>query len=120
MIEVSAKAPKVGKEATIMVDLGDNVQDAIDRFGDEVVFSNYQANVKITVQGGIRRYLESGLSQDEIQAKFDGYKPGVTLERVVDPVAALASKFAKMSPEEQAAAFADLKAKLEAAAGSQE
>ena len=116
MIEVSAKAPKVDKEAKILVDLGDNLDDAVARFGEDVVFSNYQANVKITVQGGIRRYLEAGKTQEEIQSLFEGYKPGVTLERVVDPVAALASKFAKMSPEEQAQAFADLKAKLEAAA----
>jgi len=49
MVEVTAKAPKVEKEATVMVDLGENVQDAIDRFGADVVFSNYIANVKIGV-----------------------------------------------------------------------
>jgi hypothetical protein len=116
-VEIKAKAPKVDKEAAIMVDLGDNAQDAIDRFGAEVVFSNYLANVKIGVQSGIRRYLEAGLGQDEIQAKFENYKPGVTMDRVVDPVAALANKMKSMTPEEQAALFAQLREKLEAAQG---
>lgn len=119
MIEVSAKAPKVNGEATVLVDLGENLDDAVERFGKDVVFSNYLANVKITVQGGIRRYLEAGLDVDAIQDKFTDYKPGVTLDRVVDPVAALAAKFAKMSPEEQAKAFADLKEKLEKAGSAE-
>ena len=64
MIEVKAKAPKIEKEAVILVDLGDNVEDAIARFGGDVVFSNYQANVKITVQSAIRRYIEAGRSEE--------------------------------------------------------
>jgi hypothetical protein len=114
MTEVSAKAPKIGKEAKILVDLGETAEDAIARFGAEVVFSNYLANVKIGVQSAIRRYLEAGLDGDAIQAKFENYKPGVTLDRVVDPVAALAAKLAKMTPEEQEEAFAKLRAKLSA------
>lgn len=114
MVEVTARAPKVEKEATILVDLGDNVQDAIERFGAEVVMSNYLANAKIGVQAGIRRYLEAGLSTDDIQKKFEGYKPGVTMDRVVDPIAAMAAKLSKMTPEEREAAFAQLREKLEA------
>jgi hypothetical protein len=115
MVEVKAKAPKLEREATVLVDLGENVQDAISRFGEEVVFSNYIANVKISVQSGIRRYLEAGLSQEDIQAKFDAFKPGVTMDRVVDPIAAMAAKLSKMTSEEREAAFAALKAKIETA-----
>lgn len=112
MTEVTAKAPKVEKEATIIVDLGETVEDAIARFGAEVVFSNYLANVKIGVQSGIRRYLEAGIAAGDVQAKFENYKPGVTLDRVVDPIAAMAAKLQKMTPEEREAAFAALRAKL--------
>lgn len=112
MTEVSAKAPKINKEATIVVDLGENLADATARFGEEVIFSNYLANAKIGVQSGIRRYLEGGLSQEEIQAKFDNYKPGVTMDRVVDPIAVMAAKLQKMTPEEREAAFAQLREKL--------
>lgn len=115
MMEVKAKDGKDGKEATVLVDLGENLQDATDRFGAEVVFSNYLANVKIGVQSGIRRYIKASLDANAIQAKFDAYKPGVTLDRVVDPMAAMAAKLLKMSPEEREAAFAALKAKIAAA-----
>ena len=113
MTEVSAKAPKVDKEATVIVDLGENVDDAVARFGGDVVFSNYLASVKINVQSAIRRYLEAGLDSNAIQAKFENYKPGVTMDRVIDPIAALAAKLQKMTPEEREDAFAKLRAKLE-------
>jgi len=112
MIEVTAKVPKLGKEATILVDLGDDAADAIVKFGDDVVFSNYLANTKVGIQSGIRRCIEAGLAPNEIQTKYDTFKPGVTVDRVVDPVAAMAAKLSKMSPEEQEAAFAALRAKI--------
>lgn len=117
MVEVTAKVPKLSKEATVLVDLGDNGADAIAKFGDEVVFSNYLANSKVGIQSGIRRCIEAGLNANDIQAKFDSYRPGVTMDRVVDPVAALAAKLSKMTPEEQEAAFAELRAKIAARAG---
>ena len=115
MTEVKAKDGKDGKEATVLVDLGENLEDATSRFGAEVVFSNYLANVKIGVQSGIRRYIKAGLDDDAIQTKFDAYKPGVTLDRVIDPIAAMAAKLVKMTPEERKEAFAALKAKIAAA-----
>ena len=115
MTEVKAKDGKDGREATVLVDLGENLEDATSRFGAEVVFSNYLANVKIGVQSGIRRYIKAGMVDNDIQAKFDNYKPGVTLDRVVDPIAAMAAKLVKMTPEEREAAFAALKEKIAAA-----
>jgi len=113
MVEVKAKDGKDGKEASVLVELGENVQEAIEKFGAEVVFSNYLANVKIGVQSGIRRYIKAGLDSAAIQAKFDAYKPGVTMDRVVDPIAAMAAKLSKMSPEDRAAAFEELRKKIE-------
>lgn len=113
MTEVTARDGKDGRDATVVVDLGENLDDAVARFGAEVVFSNYLANVKIGVQSGIRRYIKAGIDDAAIQAKFDNYKPGVTMDRVVDPIAAMAAKLSKMTPEEREAAFAQLRAKLE-------
>ena len=115
MTEVKAKDGKDGREATVLVDLGESVEDAISRFGGEVVFSNYLANVKIGVQSGIRRYIKAGLADADIQVKFDNYKPGVTMDRVIDPIAAMAAKMLKMTAEEREEAFAVLKAKIAAA-----
>lgn len=114
MTEVKAKAPKVNKEAAVTVDLGVDAQDAITRFGDKVVFSNYLANAVIGVQSAIRRYLEKGKTQEEIQAIMNTYKPGVTLERVIDPLSALANQMENKSDEEMEAIFEQLKAKIAA------
>ena len=113
MLEVKAKAPKKdNKEAIVTVDIGENVQEAIEKFGEAVVFSNYSIGVRLAIQANMRRYLEAGLSQEDIQKKFEGYKPGVAMERVADPLAAAARALEKMSDTEREAAFEALRAKL--------
>jgi hypothetical protein len=117
MTEVTAKDGKDGKSATVLVDLGENMADAAERFGEAVVFSNYLANVKIGVQSNIRRYIKAGLDDNAIQAKFEAYKPGVTLDRVVDPTAAIAKQLDGKTPEEMEAFFEALRAKIMGAQG---
>ncbi len=115
-VEITARV-KVGddlREATIFKDLGDDCPDAIDKFGDTVVFTNYRASAKITAQSAIRRYLKAGKSPEEIVKLMEAWKPGVAIERISDPVAAFKAKFASKSPEEQAAILEELKASLAA------
>ena len=110
-VEIKAKK-KVGdedKEATIYVDFGEDLEDAINKFGEAVVLSNFKASAKITAQAAMRRYLEAKKSAEEVVKLMAAWKPGVAIERVSDPVAAFKAKFASMSPEEQIAALADLK-----------
>ena len=116
MSEVEIKAQvKVGdesREAVIYADLGDDLPNAVDMFGDAVVLSNFKASAKITAQSAIRRYLKAGKSQEEVVSLMKTWKPGVAIERISDPVAAFKAKFASMSKEEQAAALEDLKSSL--------
>jgi len=116
MSEIEIKAQvKIGdesKEAVIFKDLGDDMPDAIDQFGDNVVFTNFRSSAKITAQSAIRRYLKAGKSQDEITVLMAAWKPGIAIERISDPVAAFKAKFAVMTPKEQAAALEDLKLSL--------
>ena len=117
-VEIKAKK-KVGdedKEATIYVDFGENLTDAVTKFGEAVVFSNFKASAKITAQAAMRRYLEAKKSAEEIVKLMAVWKPGVAIERVSDPVAAFKAKFASMTPEEQIAALADLKKDVKSAA----
>ena len=96
------------KEITCMIDLGDSIEDATERFGGEVVFSNFKRAATITAQAAMRRFMEQGLGDNQVADKMGSWRPGVALERTVDPVAALKAKFAKMSPEERAALLAEL------------
>jgi hypothetical protein len=102
-IEVKSKKEVNGevREATVFVDFGETAAESIEMFGDEVVNSGFIAASKITAQGGMRRMLEVGKAQEEITAKMAEWKPGVTLSRETDPMAAALAKFGSLSEEEK-------------------
>ena len=100
-IKASKQIDGVEKECTILFDFGADVNAAIEKFGAEVVFSNFKRSAVITAQAAMRRLLEANKTQAEIETAMAPWKPGVSLERSFDPVKALQSKFATMSPEEQ-------------------
>jgi hypothetical protein len=111
-LALSTKAPKVNKECTITVMRPETATEAIQVCGDEAVVSNAIRNWIVTLQAGIRRALEKGLSQDEIQAKFKDAKMGVAVlvgGGIVDPVQAALAKAATMTPEELAMFIKQLK-----------
>lgn len=95
-------------EATILYDFGDNLSDAVDKFGEEIVFGCYAAASKISGQAAIRRQLENGKTQEDITERMAEWKPGQKLERVTDPVAALKAKLMTMTDEEKQAMLAEL------------
>lgn len=101
MIEVKATKQNTDREVTAFIDLGDNLQDAATKFGDEVVFSNFQSQAKIRAQAIMRDMLTDGKTDEEIAAFMKDWKPGTTRERNIDPTAALMSKFGGMTKEEQ-------------------
>ncbi|MCK5604599.1 hypothetical protein KAR91_22110 [Candidatus Pacearchaeota archaeon] len=106
-IEVNAK--KDEKEATLNYDFGADLDAAVALFGAEVVFTNYRKSAKIDLQAVMRRYLTAGKDCAELVGIW---KPGVTLERIVDPKAAAKNAFAKMDADEKKAFIAELKASL--------
>lgn len=116
--EITAKKTidGVDKIGTIVFDFGEDINQAIELFGAEVVMSNFTKSAIITAQAAIRRMLEAGKTQEEITVKMADWKPGVALERVTDPVASLVARFPTMSAEEQAAVLQ----KLEKAAANAE
>lgn len=110
-IKATKKIDGVDKEATIAYDFGATLEEAVNKFGAEVVFTNFKRTAVITAQAAMRRMLESNKSNDEIVAGMQSWKPGVALERVVDPVASLVGKWDSYTPEEQAEILRKLKSK---------
>ena len=100
------------KECTIEYDFGATVEEAVEKFGAEVVFSGFVAKATITAQAAIRRYLETGKSPEEIQELMNSWQPGVALKGESDPVGAVVRKVAAMSDDDKAAFIADLQKKL--------
>lgn len=102
--EVTAKAPKLEKEATVVVNYADSVEEAVEMFGEEAILSNAFANWRVTLQANIRKSLESGMEPEDVQTKLADAKMGVaSTGGRVDPQAAFIAKFKTSSPEEQAA-----------------
>lgn len=114
-IEVSAKTDIKDKEGKVVksvngavsYDFGDNLAEAVKKFGEPIVFSKFVAQAVIDLQANMRRTLVAG---GDLKAMAAAWKPGVTVQRTVDPIAAAKNKYAQMSPEERAKFLAELKA----------
>lgn len=96
VIEVAAK--KGERSAAITYDFGKDLDEMVDKFGTEVVFTNARANMKISLQGIMRRRVEAGESCDDLTVTW---KPGVQLERTVNPLEAARKALANMTEEER-------------------
>lgn len=94
-------------------DYGDNIQSAIERHGEEAVFSKYKIAASLDLGGKVRDWLEAGHTAKEIQAKLDEHVFNTQTRgpRKSDEEKYL-DAFSKKTPEEQAAALAELQAKL--------
>lgn len=111
MALVSITAKKGDNDATIGYDFGETLDEAVELFGEEVVFSGFRRTSVITAQAAIRRYLETGHSEEEVQSKMEEWKPGVSLVRVIDPVKAILSKADAMEDDDIEALIEKLRAK---------
>jgi hypothetical protein len=103
VVAIEAKVPKLGdRKVNINYDFGATIEEAIAKFGKEVVFSNFKGNAVVTIQSGMRGLAIKGKSDAEIQAHYNTYKLGVASARgAIDPIAALIGKFPTLDPAKQ-------------------
>lgn len=100
-------------ECTVYLDLGRTAQEAITKFGDDLVFEYFVRSAKIRAQAEQRTLLEAGKTQEEIVAAFQGWRPGAERKRTPkDPAASVLANFASLSPEQQAAILEQLRAQM--------
>jgi hypothetical protein len=98
------------KNATVEFDLQEDLDWLTGKFGKEVIASNAVDSIVISIQALVRRMLEKGKSQGEIQAAVSDYQPKVgtrgpaksAFERVTE-------NLGKLSAEERAALIAQLR-----------
>lgn len=67
-----------GRSATVTYDFGDNLQEAVEKFGEGVVFSNFHQQAAISIQGVIARCIKSGKDPQET---VNGWKLGMAKPR---------------------------------------
>lgn len=106
-IEVVAK--KNGREVVTNYDFGDNLNEATEKFTADVVFTNFRQAAKISLQAIIRRGIEKGLDDNAIAQQCATWKPGVALERTIDPATSIMAKWNTLPPEQRAELLKQLK-----------
>lgn len=112
IVEVGVKAPKLNKEMTFLYDFGNDMKDAVAKFGEEQVFNGFVRSAVIAFQGSARSLMEAGKSRGEIEVAMKDWKPGIARQRTFDAIGAATAKFATMTAEEQADFIAKLQAKM--------
>lgn len=118
--EVSAKAgnEEEAPSATVVYDFGENLEESVELFGAEAVYRRFVAAATIDIQAMIRRGLTrmegtgenktpSPMTQGELQALVDEWKPGAAKPRKSKSEKALEA-FAELSDEEKAALLEQL------------
>ena len=101
--DVTAKAPKVGSEATVVVQYAETLEEAKEMFGEEAVLSNAFANWRVTLQANIRSKLTSGKTPEQVAEELATAKMGVAATGgKVDTTAAFMAKFKAADENEKA------------------
>jgi len=118
-MECTVTSKKVGRAITVEYDFGTNVNNAIEKFGEESVFNHFVADAKLSVNSLVRPMLEKGLtvtgtgedkeitgeaefSNEKIHEIVAAYKLPDKTGRRVDPGQKAIDALKALSPEKQA------------------
>lgn len=94
-------------EGTIDYDFGGTLSEAVDLFGEEVIFTNFKQSAVIACQSRIRAALQQGKEGDDLQLAILEWKPGVKSISRKSPADKLKALLEGKSPEDIAAMLAD-------------
>ncbi|MBV6504774.1 MAG: hypothetical protein ILNGONEN_00327 [Syntrophorhabdaceae bacterium] len=106
-----------GKPISIEIeyDFGDDLADAIKKYGEAAVFDLYKAAASIRVQNVARSALLNGKAPEEAVALAENYVLGTSFSKGPrDPVRTAVSAVSKMSPEEEKEFILKLKERAKA------
>lgn len=109
------------RSITVSFDFGESLQDAVEKFGEEAVFSGFKADARVGLQAKVRGMLKATeedsealkYTDEEIVAAIAEYKPGTKNRQSADPLAKLQAMLAKFTPEQRAALLAQAGASAE-------
>lgn len=84
--------------------------DLVKNFGEDVVFNAASSAIVISLQSMVRRHLDKGTAQIEIQKAVSAWKPDVRTMVKMSPFEKAQSSIKSLSPEERKKLLADLQA----------
>lgn len=116
-MEISATVPKLGDlEVKAEVNIGANLEEAKELYGEDVVYSSYAASAIIKAQAYMRALALKEKTADEIAVEMKTWKLGAVRVSGEAGLGSLLKKFEKLSAEKQK----ELIAKLLASSGGEE
>ena len=105
---MQVKATKNNVSVETDYNFGENLEEMRELFGDEVVFSNARQQIRIGIQGMMRRRIEKGEDEETIKEAVANYVPGQAGERQ-DPVEKFKTKWQNLSEDEREKLLEELK-----------
>jgi hypothetical protein len=132
-VEVAAPKTATGKDAegkpeghrklSVMFDFGASIDEAVEKFGEDVVFAGFVASATIDLQNYIRTKLEAvakdadgkvipdgGFAQTDVEIEFDfaSWKPGIKTRERVSPMDKIKKLLGGLSAAQKEALLAGL------------
>lgn len=92
---------------SVEYDFGDTLAEAVEKFGEEVVFTRYKAAAVIDLQALMRNMIRAQKSEDEIREAVSEWKPGVRQLKGKSKEERARELLGKLSAEERAAILAE-------------
>lgn len=104
-VEVKVKHKESGETLNVSYDFGATLQEAIDRYGEDVVFENFIVRAKTALRNfldkGMNRSDDANWTPEEARGKVSDWVLKRPSERAAkDPVQALLSKVGEMGADE--------------------
>lgn len=99
---------RAGAVFTANIDLPETIDEAREKWGDEITFSHLNANIVIAAQGAMRALIRKDTATPEtVQVGMADWKPGVKARGKSAKEKAM-DLFSSLSPEEKAELLAEL------------
>jgi len=87
--------------ASVEIFVGKDLEEAVEKYGEEFILESYKRSVIVSVQGKVRRALDQGISVAKVEEEFNHSDPTEKATTVADPQALALRAFNRMSPEER-------------------
>ncbi len=113
--DVTATTTGSDRQVSVSYDFGDNLDQAVELFGAELVFNRYESAVTIDLQALIRRGIKAEKTDEEIQELTNAWKPGIKQVIRKSAQEKIKDAFGAMSEEDKKAMLEQLMSSLEAA-----
>lgn len=99
--EIQAKVGD-GPKYSVNFDMPASLEEAVEKYGSEVVFSNFRSSLVINLQSFMRSHIKADdFNEAALQSAVDSWKPG-TKARGKSATEKIGDLFEKLTPEERA------------------